>query len=223
MGIAERKEREREALRTRIVEAARDIVSEEGLDALSMRAIAERIEYSPATIYLHFRDKDELLREVVLEGFQRMNDYGLEEFEKLGPEANPAEQHRAMGRAYARFALENTAYFRVMFELPTVAQAPCPADCGEAEEGMGRRAGQSWESMVGNIQRAIDAGLLQMPNAERAAVISWGLIHGLTSLYLSGHLRMVTSHEEFLALVEEAMDTLGTGWKPRETVAQGIA
>jgi AcrR family transcriptional regulator len=224
MGIAERKERDREALRTRIVEAARDIVSDEGLDALSMRAIAERIEYSPATIYLHFRDKDELVREVVLAGFERMNEYGEEEFAKLGEEVNPTEQHRAMGRAYARFALENTAYFRVMFELPSVAQAPCPADCEEMrDEGRDARAGQAWESMVSNIQQAIDAGLFRMPSAERAAVISWGLIHGLTSLYLSGHLRRVASHEEFLALIEEAMDTLGVGWKPRETVVQRIA
>ncbi|MEX0893041.1 MAG: helix-turn-helix domain-containing protein, partial [Gemmatimonadota bacterium] len=58
MGIAERREREREQVRTLIVEAARDILSAEGLEALSMRAIAERIEYSPATIYLYFKDKD---------------------------------------------------------------------------------------------------------------------------------------------------------------------
>ena len=51
------------------VEAARDIVSERGLDALSMRSIAERIEYSPATLYLYFRDKDELVHEVVRAGF----------------------------------------------------------------------------------------------------------------------------------------------------------
>jgi AcrR family transcriptional regulator len=108
MGIAERREREKEALRTRIVEAARDIVSEEGLDALSMRALAERIEYSPATIYLYFRDKDDLLREVVGEGFRRLGEYSAAMIAAVGPQASPAERHRAMGRAYARFALENT-------------------------------------------------------------------------------------------------------------------
>jgi AcrR family transcriptional regulator len=75
MGIAERREREKEALRTLIIEAARDILSEQGLDALSMRAIAERIEYSPATIYLYFRDKDELIREVVCAGFERLHEF----------------------------------------------------------------------------------------------------------------------------------------------------
>src|SRR5680860_149798 len=121
MGIVERREREKEALRTRIVEAARDIVSEAGLEALSMRALAERIEYSPATLYLYFRDKDELIREVVFEGFRRMGECMCAEGEGLGKDADAGQQHRASGRGYARFALENTAYFRVMFELPTVA------------------------------------------------------------------------------------------------------
>ena len=122
MGSAERREREKEALRTRIVEAARDIVSEKGLDALSMRAIAERVEYSPGTLYLYFRDKDELLHEVVAEGFRRLSDAGKSQLEALPSGSGPVDEHRALGRAYARFALEHTAYFRVMFELPTVAR-----------------------------------------------------------------------------------------------------
>src|SRR5688500_7951298 len=121
MGIAERREREKEALRTRSVEAARDLASEEGLDALSMRAIAQRAEYSPATIYLYFRDKDALLREVIQAGFERMGEYMREELEEVGTASSPAEQYLALGRGYVRFAIENTAYFRVMFELPTVA------------------------------------------------------------------------------------------------------
>src|SRR5690554_886786 len=99
MGIAERRGRDREALRTRIVEAARDIVSEAGLDALSMRSIAERIEYSPGTIYLYFRDKNELLGEVIHAGFERMGEYIESEFQSLGADSSPTMQHRALGRA----------------------------------------------------------------------------------------------------------------------------
>jgi len=222
MGISERREREKEALRTRIVEAARDIVSEEGLDALSMRAIAERIEYSPATIYLYFRDKDEMLREVVRAGFRRLGDYVRGQLREAGPEAGPALRHRSVGRAYARFALENTAYFRVMFELPTVAHVECPDDlCGRAESMVDVNA---WEVTVGIVQRGIDEGIFHVDDAERGATIAWGLIHGLTSLYLTGHLRdRVDSNEAFLELVESAMDSIGFGWAPRETLARGGA
>jgi AcrR family transcriptional regulator len=213
LGIAERREREKEALRTRIVEAARDIISEAGLDALSMRSIAERIEYSPGTIYLYFRDKEELLGEVIEAGFERMGGYIAEELAAAGKEADAARQHRALGRAYARFALENTAYFRVMFELPSVPQVEC-RECPPEEQ-----PGHSGTLLVETIQRAMDAGLYQLEDAETGALIAWGLIHGLTSLYVSGHCgSTIPTHEAFLTVVEKAMDSLGRGWVPRETV-----
>ena len=213
MGIAERREREKEALRERIVEAARDIVSEEGLDALSMRAIAERIEYSPATIYLYFRDKDALLRDVVQAGFERMRGYMMEELEEAGTEGTPAAQFLGLGRAYVRFAIENTAYFRVMFELPKVAQLEC-VECPAADVALPR------DVTTATVQRAMDAGYFRLPDAGRGALVGWGLVHGLTSLYLSGHLTSeVSSHGDFLDLVEEAMALLHTGLAPRETPA----
>jgi AcrR family transcriptional regulator len=217
MGIAERREREKEALRTRIVEAARDIVSDEGLDTLSMRAIAERIEYSPATIYLYFRDKDELLREVVQAGFERMAEWVQREMEAGGP-SDARERHRCLGRAYAKFALENTAYFRVMFELPAVAQMECPAECSpDVHEFHDESA---WEALVATVQAAIDAEQFAIQDAQEGAVISWGLIHGLTSLYLSGHLQAtIPSNQAFLEMVERAMDSLGSGLAKGETVA----
>lgn len=205
MGIAERREREKEALRTRIVEAARDIISESGLDALSMRSIAERIEYSPGTIYLYFKDKDALLNEVILAGFETLREFIDAEMAKVTPEANPALQHRALGRAYVKFALENTAYFRVMFELPTVPQLECAK--AKIDQDIPRD-----NMLVDAVQRAIDAEMYRIKDAETGALVAWGLLHGLTSLHLSGHLAdSVKSNEALLDLVEAAMDMLGSG------------
>lgn len=218
MGSAERRERERETLRLRIVEAARDILSEEGLEGLSMRAIAERIEYSPATIYLYFKDKDDLIRSVVEEAFLVMAEYMKRALAEVGRSATPGVVYRATGRAYVRFALENTAYFRVMFELPGVPQCDCP----EPGDGVVPED-HSFETVVQVIQRAIDAGEYVAQDAQRGATIGWALLHGLTSLYLSGHLRdVVSSSEEFLALVEEAMDQLRVGWLPRSVAPHRV-
>lgn len=212
MGIAERRERAREALRTQILEAARDILSEQGLDALSMRAIAERIEYSPATIYLHFRDKTELIREVVREGFERLREYTDREMAAVAAEG-PLAEFAAMGSAYARFALENTAYFRVMFELPAVAQMECP--CPEPEDGVAATDAASFETVVRAVRLAVDAELVNFTDAFRGAVIGWGLVHGLTSLFLSGHLReLVQTHEQFMELIAEAQGMMYAGWRP---------
>lgn len=213
MGITERREREKEALRMKIVEAARDIMSDQGLDALSIRAIAERIEYSPATIYLYFRDKDALIREVVMAGFNRMAEYMRDELSGLDPDANAVEQHRAIGRAYACFALENTAYFKVMFELPTAAQIDCP----KPEEGEVAMTGEtSFDFVVATVQRAIDEDLIQLKDAFRGAIIGWGLVHGLTSLFLSGHLaEAITTREQFELLIEDATRSVYEGWGVR--------
>jgi AcrR family transcriptional regulator len=214
MGIVERREREREALRTQILEAARDILSEQGLDALSMRAIAERIEYSPATIYLYFRDKTELIHEVVRAGFERLHEYTLAEMAAVAAEG-PLAEYRVMGYAYARFALENTAYFRVMFELPAVAHMGC--GCPERGDGVAVMEEPSFDSVTKTVQRAADQGLIEVADTLRGTAIGWGLVHGLTSLYLSGHLSgAVRSHDEFLDLIREAQGSLYQGWRPSE-------
>ncbi|MEJ2501815.1 MAG: TetR/AcrR family transcriptional regulator [Gemmatimonadota bacterium] len=200
-------------LRERIVEAARDIVSEQGLDALSMRALAVRIGHSPGTIYLHFQDKDELLRSVMLEGFKRLARSMEREIGKVGTDALPLARFAATGRAYARFALENTGYFRAMFEVPGVAQLET---CPEPQERVSEAEEHSFETAAALMQQAAARGEVEVDDPERAAVVGWGLIHGLTSLYVSGHLRdEVTTHEEFMDLVESAIRTLGAGWRPR--------
>ncbi len=210
MGVAERREREKEQLRARIIEAASAIVIEEGLDALSMRRIAERIEYSAATIYLYFEDKEDLIRSVVEEGMRRFEAAIAAELEVVGPDASPLEQHAATGRAYAVFALENPAFFRIIFELPATAHLECPV--GDPTERRVQR-GRVWDEVVSIVRRAIEARQIRLPDANRAALIGWGLVHGLTSLCLSGHLNGdVTSKGEFLDLVEEAMASLYLGW-----------
>src|SRR5690606_32677305 len=140
---------------------------------------AERIEYSPATIYLYFRDKEELTAEVIREGFRRMYTVMLEELAALPETASGAEQYGATGRAYARFASENAAFFRVMFELPSAAQVECPQRAQGPEE-------TSFDRVVMAVEAGLRDGSIQGADAERIALIGWGLVHGLTSLYLSG-------------------------------------
>ena len=214
MSSTAEREAQKEDLRDRIVEAARDIVSEEGLDALSMRALGLRIGHSPGTIYLHFQDKDELLRSVMSEGFKRLGESMEAELAKLGPEAGPLARYAAMGRGYARFALENTGYFRSMFKMPAVAQLEgCPEgpmlDVDIPPEASRSRG-------VALLREAMESGEANVADPGRAELVGMGLIHGLTSLYLSGHLGdRVESHDEFMELIESGIQTLGQGWLPR--------
>lgn len=221
MGIAERRERERESLRTTILEAARDLLSEGGLDALSMRAIAKRIEYSPGTIYLYFRDKDDLIRSLVSDAMNLLLRYMRKALAEAGPDATPAEQHRATGYAYVRFAMENTAHFRVMFEIPGVAQM---VDCPQPAELEPMPDHESFDFVTELLRRAVAVGELDVPEPRHGALVAWGLLHGLISLYLSGHLsHVVDNADDFERLVDAAMDSLYRGWLPREGAITGAA
>jgi AcrR family transcriptional regulator len=214
LGVAERRERDREQLRAQIVDSARDLLLEQGLPGLSMRSIAERIEYSPATIYLYFRDKEQLLEAVMAAGFARLHEVVMAELGRAGAEAGWGLQYAAMGRAYARFALENPAYFRVMFELPGTAGA------GRCEGPTVNPGGLEQSEEM--IRRAVEAGQFWVADPRRTAVFGWGLIHGLVTLYLSGHLREeVSGPEEFMALVEDAMQNAYAGWRPADAGGEG--
>src|SRR5665647_140284 len=111
MGIAERKERDKMEMRDRIVEAATLMFLEDGYEKTSIRNIADKIEYSPATIYLYFKDKDELFFAIHNIGFQLL----LKEMEKANKIKNPLKRLREIGSIYVEFALENPEYYDLMF------------------------------------------------------------------------------------------------------------
>ncbi|WP_144153875.1 TetR/AcrR family transcriptional regulator [Paraburkholderia sp. BCC1885] len=116
MGINERKNREKQALRERILEAAQRIVIREGFAALSMRKIADAIEYSPATLYLYFASRDEIARALCAQGYAQL----LAGFEPLAQIADPAERLRALARAYVAFGVAHPQTYRLIFmEDPT--------------------------------------------------------------------------------------------------------
>jgi AcrR family transcriptional regulator len=73
MGILERKERDRVEMRERIIDVAIEMFVQEGYEKTSIRNIAEKIEYSPATIYLYYKDKDELLYDVQAQAFEKLD------------------------------------------------------------------------------------------------------------------------------------------------------
>ncbi|NML33927.1 TetR/AcrR family transcriptional regulator [Paraburkholderia antibiotica] len=137
MGIAERKNRQKQALRERILDAARRIVMREGFAALSMRKIADAIEYSPATLYLHFESRDEIARALCEEGFAQL----LERLVPLAQIADPAERLQAFGRAYVAFGVEHPQTYRLIFmEDPSYTGAALGRPAGAAADGRGQGA-----------------------------------------------------------------------------------
>ena len=102
MGIKERKEREKDAHRELIISAAEDIIEEEGIENLSIRGIANSIEYSSGIIYHYFKDKEEIINIVMRKKYQEIiSTVTLEQFTGYNPEA----RFRFMLRKYIDMAL----------------------------------------------------------------------------------------------------------------------
>lgn len=114
MGIAERKIRQKEEFRASILEAAWLQVMTDGWQSLSIRKIADAIEYSVPVIYNHFENKEAILLEFTREGFQKLADVlqGVKDRHD-----GPAAQLEAMAHAYWDFAFENKEFYQLMFGL----------------------------------------------------------------------------------------------------------
>ena len=177
MGVLERRAREKEALRARILDAATSLFVEEGYENVSIRKIAERIEYSPATIYLYFKDKAELIAAICEEAFGEMLGSIGEAAESA---ADPVEALRRGMRAYIDFGIRHPSHYRIVFSTPAHTEGPNPACDGPTSLGL-----QTFDLLRKSIQACVDAGAIRSSDVETAAQIAWMAIHGVTSLAIT--------------------------------------
>ena len=169
--------REKRHQRTRkdILDAARHLVMQKGVDGLSMRAIARRIDYSPAGLYEYFSGKDEIVQAICWEGHQRLTRALLS---ARDPQAAPAEQLLTIGLAYIAFALSHADYYLLMFTNP-----PAPASV----EGM-LTDESAYTVLLQVIEQGIASGdFITRPGLDRdeMAYNAWALVHGAAMLRIT--------------------------------------
>src|SRR2546421_2478328 len=114
MSVAERTSRHKQDLRQEILDAARDLFVNEGYENVSIRKIADKIEYAPGTIYLYFKDKADILRTICDETFGKLHRKLSAIAEDSGP---PLDKLRRAGRAYVQFALDNSSQYLLVIML----------------------------------------------------------------------------------------------------------
>jgi AcrR family transcriptional regulator len=177
MGVAERRAREKEALRQSILDAATQLIVEHGHENLSIRKIAEKIEYAPSTIYLYFQDKFEILASICVEVFEDLTESLVAIAEE---EADPIAGLRRGLRCYIDFGLANPSYYQVTFmtPIPDFADEPPRADGQLSPDQAGLRC---YDCLRKAIQRGIDAGVVKHRDTHMLAQSVWLAIHGLTS------------------------------------------
>jgi AcrR family transcriptional regulator len=176
MGIQERRTRQKLSLRQEILDAARELFVRDGYENVTMRRIAERIEYSPTTIYLHFKDKDELLHEICEEMFRELADQ-LEAVSAA--ETDPVEGLKKGLRTYIEYGIRHPQHYRVTFMMP--ADYPIPAE----EYPRSSQGGRAFTTLVTAVGKCIAAGRFAETEIMLASQILWAGVHGLTSLLIA--------------------------------------
>ncbi|MCS6886352.1 MAG: TetR/AcrR family transcriptional regulator [Acidobacteriota bacterium] len=176
MGTKERRERQRRMLRQEILNAARELFAKEGYDNVSMRKIAEKIDYSPTTIYLHFKDKAELLRCICDETFENL----LEIMRSLKNSCDdPVVCLRKALRAYIEFGLSHPNHYKVAFIVhPGYLE---DLDHYTRESSKGR---QAFEELMSKVVECIQQGRFLKLDAKMVSQGLWAGIHGITSLLI---------------------------------------
>jgi AcrR family transcriptional regulator len=178
MGITERRAREKDELRRSILSAATEMFVEEGYESVSMRRIAERIEYAPSTIYLYFKDKAEMVASICFETFGEL-DIRLEAIAAMG--LPPMETLRRSLRAYIDFGLEHPSAYGFVFCTPAavfraIDEKTCHAIHGVAMGSFGR--------LVQGIRACMEGGHIAPGDPVLKAQATWLLMHGVVTGFI---------------------------------------
>lgn len=179
MGVKDRRARHKNLLRQQILDAARELLIRDGYERLSMRRVAERIDYSPTAIYLHFKDKQDLVFSLCDETFAKL----VRELETLPSEFDdPLVQLRKGMERYIDFGLEHPDHYLPAFVLPQPAGLETKRKKAvNTPDSNGMRA---LACLRDCIAAGIRAKKLKKMDPDIAARSTWAAMHGITSLLI---------------------------------------
>lgn len=157
-----------------LLEAAAEVITERGVAELRMRDLTRRLGVSHGAPHNHFKDRNELLVALAVQGFERLTEHQRKALE--AKHATPAEALNAIGIAYAEFAAANPAHFEVMFrrgllEHPELVRAALACF-------------QQLLATVSAIHPKQSGG--KRGESEYVALGAWAMVHGLATLHIQG-------------------------------------
>ena len=179
MGVKERRAREKSETRDKILDAARELFVTEGYEGVSMRRVAEKIEYSPTAIYVHFSDKQQLFHELCQQDYARL----AEVFQSSAMSSDPIERLKQIGNTYTEFGVRYPNHYKFMFMTPHPPQVPDEKD----REIMGNPEVDAYAFLKWAVQQAIEAGRFreELQDAELISQTLWASVHGVIALHIA--------------------------------------
>lgn len=192
MGISERKEREKVKMRSLILQEATHMFIEHGIEKTSIRSIADKIEYSPGTIYLYFKDKDEIMFAIHEQGFNLL----LSEMQKTKKIKDPFDRFCKLAEVYINFAFTNPEYYDLMF----IMKEPLK-NVKNLEWPLGYK---SYQFLRDVIKECLEKDLMKSIEPDLAALSAWSFMHGLISLNIRKRLG-IYNHQQIKELTDQSI------------------
>ena len=189
-------------LRRSLLQAGRQILADQGVDALTLREVARRAQVSQAAPYHHFNGKADLVSAIAQHGFQ---DFAAALRAGAAAAGGGALQRlTGMGLAYVQFAVANPNLFRLLFR-PELRR---PTPQGPAAEAMTQAGSAAYQVLLDAVTAAIEEGSVQ-GSVEDVAVASLSIVHGLSTLLVDGPVDLSQRAPDTLARV--VVSGLGVG------------
>jgi len=198
MGAKERREREREQRKSHILDAARALLLEKGLNATSINQIAKRSELSVGAIYFYFKDKEELFAALQLEGLELLH----QAIRKAVPKkATPEKKIRSIAQAYLQFSEQHKNYFDIINYFLTSPETIFPP---ELKNEIDEHGDASIATLTQVIREGIEAGQFKDVDPKRQAIILWGAFNGM--IQLKKLQKTILAQNEYHSLYMEIVD-----------------
>ncbi|MCD0456388.1 TetR/AcrR family transcriptional regulator [Chryseobacterium sp. LC2016-27] len=204
MSISERKQKEKEALRLLILNGAKKLFVEKGIEYTTIRNIADEINYSVGTVYVYFKDKNAIFHDLHSIGFQELGQY----FNELFAIADPMKRLRKMGFTYIKFAMENSEMYDLMFNLKA------PMDyLEEQKNNLWPEGTETYGYLKKTVEECMKQGHFDGHNSEALSFMIWSLVHGMCCLeirhrtkgikFSSPETIMSEGYNEYLKILEK--------------------
>ena len=180
-------------LRQALLEASIDMIANEGLESLTLRALSRRIGVSRTAPYRHFADKSALLAAVAEEGFKLL----YEALESAGDDTDALRHLKATGIAYVNFAIDNPTHYRLMFDGGSVDISAFPELVSAAQT--------VFDYLLAMIERGQDKGVIKAGESRPYAYVVWSGVHGLSSLLIDNQVMPPMDMEVLINLTTQAI------------------
>ena len=202
MGAKERREREREQRKAQILDTARALLLEKGLNATSINQIAKRAELSVGAIYFYYKSKEDLYAALQVEGLELLSQTIRQSVQE---QSRPEVNIRKIAMAYLKFSEEHRNYFDI---INYFLASPEPIFSPELKSQVDEQGKQSIATLADTINKGIQDGIFKAVDPRRQAIILWSTLHGMIQFKKLENtiLSKESHHSLYLEAVERFLD-----------------